>query len=102
MGLGSVIVETLFGLVATGVIWLVVTVRDMGIRVKELLEMHSHPEDTGFGTKHIERAMEDMREELRELNRSMREMIHYQKWTAEQLNGRRPPPPPPYERGQQR
>ena len=95
VGLGQIVFETIVGLVATGVVWLVITVRDMGARVRELLEMHRHPDDTGFGTRRMDEKLDAIRDEMREMNRSMREMIHYQRYTAQAINGNRPPPPPP-------
>ena len=52
----------------------------------KLLDMHEHPENTGFGTVgHVET--------MRDNTRALKELSHYVQWIARRAPGEDPPPP---------
>jgi len=59
--------------------------RDTHAMLKKLLEMHEHPENTGFGTIGLQDVVEDN-------TRALKALTHYIKW-LETKNGKGPPPP---------
>jgi hypothetical protein len=70
---------------------------------KKTLDMHKDPEDHGFGTnrtnallsQHMDDEMEMHRQGLKataSLQRTIRELTHYVRWSAKQRSGEEPPP----------
>ena len=55
---------------------------------RELLTMHKHADEHGFGTVTIGRLIENQ-------DRALRAMVHYLKWFVEKQTGEAPPPPSP-------
>jgi hypothetical protein len=54
-------------------------------KINKLLDMHEHPENTGFGTTGLADVMV-------ENTRALKALVHYIKW-LETKNGKGPPPP---------
>ena len=52
---------------------------------KRLVQMHEHPETTGFGTV-------GMRELIADNTRAMRDLAHYIEWLSKQMGHGEPPP----------
>lgn len=61
--------------------------------VTKLLDMHEHPENTGFGTVGLNGVMVDMKEVVEDNTRAIRALTHYVRWLAEKTDGKPPPPP---------
>lgn len=59
----------------------------MAVRAMEqtLLDMHKHPEETGFGTVGFRGVIEDN-------SRAIRELSHYISWSVKTQTGKEPPP----------
>ena len=60
--------------------------------VKEMLVMHKHPDDYGFGTQSLKEIMGRQNSLLREQRDVMREMVQLIRFEAEARTGRKPPP----------
>jgi len=86
------VIELAIPLLISATIWVAIKVSSMSREIDRLIEMHEHPESTGFGTV-------GLKEELRELNHALRALIHYVKWTAKEQTGKTPPPSIYYQNG---
>lgn len=62
-----------------------ITQRETNQILKKLMDMHEHPENTGFGTIGLRGVVEDN-------TRALKGLTHYIKW-LETKNGKGPPPP---------
>ena len=63
-----------------------ILLRDIKRTSDRLLDMHINADREGFGTVEIQASQEDIQHALRAL-------VHYIKWTAQELTGKIPPPP---------
>ena len=81
---GAVGVPALFVLGAWAV-WVDRAIRHMKRVGDKLLDMHEHPELTGFGTVGMEAVILDN-------TRALRELSHYVRWSTKQSTGTDPPP----------
>ncbi len=60
--------------------------RDLDRKLSRLLEMHEHPENTGFGTVGFKDVIEDN-------TRALKALTHYIRYLEVQRTGVEPPPP---------
>lgn len=86
------ILEVSIPLIITASIWVALKVSFMAKEIERLLEMHEHPETTGFGTI-------GMKDELKQINSGIRALVHYMKWLAKEQTGKIPPPSVYHENG---
>jgi hypothetical protein len=61
--------------------------RDIHRMLMKLLEMHEHPENTGFGTVGLQGVLGDN-------TRALKALTHYIKWLETKNGGGKGPPPP--------
>jgi len=59
--------------------------RKMEDQVGKIMDLHEHPEASGFGTRGVVKAIDRD-------SRLLRELIHYIKWMVKQQSGKEPPP----------
>ena len=67
------------------VLWASLTLRTNNLQLTRLVQMHEHPENTGFGTV-------GMTEVIKANTTAIRELSHYVQWQTEQTSGKKPPP----------
>lgn len=66
--------------------------RALDTRTRRLLEMHEHPEKTGFGTVGFQDVIERNTAAVNNLNHVVKSLIHYVEWLSTTTTGKAPPP----------
>lgn len=69
------------------------TVRKIQSDTSELIHMHKHADDYGFGSQKTNDVIQEVKSVIADNTRAMQALVHYTKWLAERNTGSSPPPP---------